>query len=241
MPGSEADDWDPINEGVGTNRYAYAANDPVNKSDANGHVAFVVPVAIALLALVESTKEAHAPGHEDNPEQTDTSETEALANMAVSAATMAPLGTASRTALGQVTAKLALNRASVWSLGPSARGFAIESKFGANLHASFPVIDKWSEGIATSIKSMDISKGYKSLGQLRSKLMADLRALDRFQGAQHYTRTGTRITIKPEAIQQKVLQIAIPKKPSKAQQAVFDQVKDAGKRSGIDVKTNVID
>ncbi|WP_197435115.1 RHS repeat-associated core domain-containing protein [Nitratireductor arenosus] len=31
------DDWDPTMEGVGTNRYAYAGNDPVNKSDPNGH------------------------------------------------------------------------------------------------------------------------------------------------------------------------------------------------------------
>ncbi|MEZ6074081.1 MAG: RHS repeat-associated core domain-containing protein, partial [Pirellulales bacterium] len=32
------DDWDPVLEGVGTNRYAYAENDPVNKADNNGHV-----------------------------------------------------------------------------------------------------------------------------------------------------------------------------------------------------------
>ena len=32
-----ADDWDPTIEGVGTNRYAYAQNDPVNKADNNGH------------------------------------------------------------------------------------------------------------------------------------------------------------------------------------------------------------
>ncbi len=31
------DDWDPLKPGVGTNRYAYADNDPVNKADANGH------------------------------------------------------------------------------------------------------------------------------------------------------------------------------------------------------------
>jgi RHS repeat-associated protein len=31
--------WDPNKPGVGTNRYAYAHNDPVNKSDANGHSA----------------------------------------------------------------------------------------------------------------------------------------------------------------------------------------------------------
>jgi RHS repeat-associated protein len=32
------DDMDPTLPGVGTNRYAYAGNDPVNKSDPNGHV-----------------------------------------------------------------------------------------------------------------------------------------------------------------------------------------------------------
>jgi RHS repeat-associated protein len=31
------DDYDPTLAGVGTNRYAYAGNDPVNKSDPNGH------------------------------------------------------------------------------------------------------------------------------------------------------------------------------------------------------------
>ena len=31
------DNWDPTMEGVGTNRYAYAGNDPINRSDANGH------------------------------------------------------------------------------------------------------------------------------------------------------------------------------------------------------------
>lgn len=36
------DDWDPTMQGVGTNRYAYAGNDPVNNSDPNGHLAVEV-------------------------------------------------------------------------------------------------------------------------------------------------------------------------------------------------------
>ncbi|MBD9597793.1 RHS repeat-associated core domain-containing protein [Ensifer sp. ENS05] len=32
-----SDDWDPTKPGVGTNRYAYAGNDPVNNSDPDGH------------------------------------------------------------------------------------------------------------------------------------------------------------------------------------------------------------
>ena len=35
------DDWDPTKPGVGVNRYAYSQNDPVNKSDPNGHALHV--------------------------------------------------------------------------------------------------------------------------------------------------------------------------------------------------------
>jgi RHS repeat-associated protein len=34
------DPWDPILPGVGTNRYSYSENDPVNKADPNGHALF---------------------------------------------------------------------------------------------------------------------------------------------------------------------------------------------------------
>ena len=51
--------WDPTEPGVGTNRYAYAGNDPINKSDPNGHVtgreeiaAGLAGAAIAIAAQV---------------------------------------------------------------------------------------------------------------------------------------------------------------------------------------------
>jgi hypothetical protein len=38
------DTLDPTIPGVGTNRYAYAGNDPINRSDPNGHIFFVLPI-----------------------------------------------------------------------------------------------------------------------------------------------------------------------------------------------------
>ena len=41
------DTLDPTAPGVGTNRYSYSENDPVNKSDPNGHFAFLAVPALA--------------------------------------------------------------------------------------------------------------------------------------------------------------------------------------------------
>jgi hypothetical protein len=41
------DSWDPTLPGVGTNRYAYSRNDPVNKSDPNGHFFFLAILGCA--------------------------------------------------------------------------------------------------------------------------------------------------------------------------------------------------
>jgi len=50
------DDWDPTVPGVGTNRYAYSENDPVNKSDPNGHMGNPPPP----IGSVDSTTGAEA-------------------------------------------------------------------------------------------------------------------------------------------------------------------------------------
>lgn len=45
------DTLDPTLPGVGTNRYAYAGNDPINKSDANGHFAVLGAVVGAVVGM----------------------------------------------------------------------------------------------------------------------------------------------------------------------------------------------
>jgi hypothetical protein len=48
------DNMDPTLPGVGTNRYAYSQNDPVNKSDPNGHNAFTEAVSAVFSAIANA-------------------------------------------------------------------------------------------------------------------------------------------------------------------------------------------
>jgi RHS repeat-associated protein len=52
------DDWDPTKPGVGTNRYAYAGNDPVNKADPNGHNWFTDAVSAVASAISNAISSA---------------------------------------------------------------------------------------------------------------------------------------------------------------------------------------
>ncbi|MDK9697924.1 MAG: AHH domain-containing protein [Siculibacillus sp.] len=58
------DTWDPLKEGVGTNRYGYAGNDPVNKADRNGHSfidpAYTAPLSAAVAAPIPGGAKAVA-------------------------------------------------------------------------------------------------------------------------------------------------------------------------------------
>jgi hypothetical protein len=84
------DPWDPTVPGVGTNRYAYAHNDPINKSDPSGHIVPLLLGLAALGALLGSTTQANAPGPDD-PIQTTTNG-EMLGNMALGASVGMSLG-----------------------------------------------------------------------------------------------------------------------------------------------------
>jgi hypothetical protein len=86
------DDWDPTQEGVGTNRYAYSANDPVNKSDPNGHFWFVPVLIGAVFGLMNGAKPANAPA--EKSQVVHMSEGQSVLNTAVATA---PTSAAGRT------------------------------------------------------------------------------------------------------------------------------------------------
>jgi RHS repeat-associated protein len=118
----------------------------------------------------------------------------------------------------------ALKVGSVWELGAGARGMAIERTLGGNLPTNFPVIDKLSNGVATSIKSIDVTaKSYGKNGALLSTLKGYVNDLSNFSGATYGRTTIT------EGIDftSKSLQVAI--QPGKASLGQWEQISKAMK------------
>ncbi|GAA0998349.1 hypothetical protein GCM10009555_097450 [Acrocarpospora macrocephala] len=94
-----------------------------------------------------------------------------------------------------------------WALKPFDRGFSIEAKLGGNLPAAFKTIDKWENGIATSIKSLDTRlKTYQSAAAIRSKVKAYIDSVAGFNGG---SRGGVVIT--RNQIRGRALELAVPK------------------------------
>jgi hypothetical protein len=74
------DDYDPTLPGVGTNRYAYSQNDPVNKADPNGHaVPVIAGIIAAILSWFSGTAPANTPAPGEKP--VSISEKQQMANM----------------------------------------------------------------------------------------------------------------------------------------------------------------
>ena len=94
-----------------------------------------------------------------------------------------------------------------WKLGWAARGNYFSEQLGANLPPSFPVIDKWINGLATSIKSIDLSVAtYQDAARLTYRLNAYIDKIALFDGAE----LGD-IEIGFSDISGRALSIAIPK------------------------------
>ncbi len=74
---------------------------------------------------------------------------------------------------------------SVWTMGNFARGQALRERFGGNLPASYPVIARFVDGEATSIKSVDLNKPtYDDPAALYGKIADQITTLSRFNGTE---------------------------------------------------------
>jgi hypothetical protein len=94
-----------------------------------------------------------------------------------------------------------------WKLGWGTRGDYFSEALGANLPRNFPVIDGWENGIATSIKSIDLNAAtYQNGMGLTYRLNKYIDSLAGFEGD-----TMGDIVIRNSDISGRVLDIAVPK------------------------------
>jgi len=109
----QPDWWEVRRPGVGTNRFSYSFNDPVNLSDRNGNIVPLLLGAAAVGALFSSAKPANAPGANDEIVTQSTGHT--LGNMVIGAtgtglavkATGAVIGAGTRACLANGTCRTA--------------------------------------------------------------------------------------------------------------------------------------
>jgi len=97
--------------------------------------------------------------------------------------------------------------ADVWTLGWGARGMRISEALGANLKANFPVIDRFVNGIVTSIKSIDLNaRTYQNATRLLTRINRYVDEVAEFNGRDWGDERISRINISGRE-----LNLAIPK------------------------------
>jgi filamentous hemagglutinin len=120
---------------------------------------------------------------------------------------------------------------SVWQMNPFDRGVAIENMLGRTpqLAQNFTVIDRFQNGIATSIKSIDLmAKSYQSVETLTRTVQGYINALANWQGA----RWGG-VTIQANQIAGRELILAIPPNASQAQLQSLQQLQQWAFNQGV--------
>ncbi len=134
-----------------------------------------------------------------------------------------------------LSAKIGQN---VWKMNPFARGWKIEGAIGRSpgLVSNFPTIDRFENGVATSIKSIDLgAKSYQNLQTLNNTLQGYVTKVANFNGA---TYGGT--TIEASDITGRQLLLAIPPNATEEQLNVIKQVTTWAAEQGVNVVTQVV-
>jgi RHS repeat-associated protein len=123
---------------------------------------------------------------------------------------------------------------SVWQLNPLIRGIKIENILGrsSQLSNNFPVIDRFENGVATSVKSLDLTaKTYQNASNLTSKVMSYGNTLLNWQGTNPQGWAGT--VISKSMIQTRILQLAIPTTATPNQLITLQKIQSSLFNSGV--------
>jgi RHS repeat-associated protein len=123
---------------------------------------------------------------------------------------------------GLPTSKAAGRAVSIWGLAN--RGLLIEKALGGNLPYGFQTIDKVANGVATSIKSIDVTaKSYQKNGAILSKLKGYINDLAGFTRGER----GGVVVRQGIEFESKAIEVAI--QPGKASLSQWEQIGKAMK------------
>ncbi|MFZ1709933.1 MAG: RHS repeat-associated core domain-containing protein, partial [Anaerolineae bacterium] len=139
----------------------------------------------------------------------------------------------------QVTEQAGQTTQSVWKLDPLKRGQEIEKMLGRSpqLTQNFPVIDRFENGVATSIKSIDLgAKSYQNMGTLTSTVKGYVNELANWQGVRSWGNFG----VGPNDITLRELLLAIPTGATEAQMAALRALQQWANTVGVNVNITVI-
>lgn len=146
----------------------------------------------------------------------------------------APRGPLTTFGAGQPSGYPAAGEASqstVWGLGPGDRGELLEQLYGQNLPQNMPSIDNFEEGMATSIKSVDLrAPSYQSASALNRALTGYVDAVSSYDGTGPKGWGG--FVIRSGATLGRSLILIVPTGASAAQQRVIDQTVTYGTSKG---------
>lgn len=120
----------------------------------------------------------------------------------------------------------------VWKLGWAARGAYFNEQLGANLPATFRVIDSFTDGVVTSIKSIDLNAAtYQDAARLTYRLNQYIDQLALYEGGEMGVWK-----IGPSTISGRVLKVAIPEgSVTSAQQGVIEAAQARAQAFDIDL------
>ena len=180
------------------NRYTYASSNPVNVIDPDGKA--------GLGTVAYGLKQSIAAMYGLAPKQLD--------NYTAFAGGVAGVAAGVVGAAGGGTVAIS---SSVFELAPVVRGRVIESILGTaaggSLPSNFPMIDRFENGVATSVKSIDLlAKTYQSGAALLSKLTGYVDKLAGFNGGQ----LG-RTVVEADQVTERVLEVVVPPGATAAQ------------------------
>lgn len=222
-------DWD---------RYAYARNNPQKYVDPNGHNPLVIIALIGaaiFLSQIPSDQYQPDPANWGDPGLQLFGLALMLAPAIVPAACLND-GDCTNEAQAITQRSIEVSRVSpttqnVCNMNPLARGVAIEYMLGRSpeLARNFPVIDRFQNGVATSIKSIDLAaRTYQNTNNLTRVIQGYIKSLANWQGA-----NWGDVIIKASDITSRELLLAISPNSSETQMQALLQLQDWALNQGV--------